>query len=183
MTRTTNMVDYSDRVVPAHKCAACGLEYRPAAMGYNAAYCSVQCKRASRSKREDNPLDRSKRRDYMRKYVANRLATDPAFKQQHNARAGKYRKATRDWLAEYKLERGCVDCGFRGHFSALQLDHEGPKSVEIAAARTSVARLQAEIESGQCKVRCANCHSIRTWLQKQKVDSPHPESIGKGCAQ
>jgi hypothetical protein len=73
----------------------------------------------------------------------------------------------REWLAKYKLERGCVDCGYREHAAALQLDHEGPKAVEIAEARSSIRRLMAEIEAGQCKVRCANCHSIRTWERKQ----------------
>lgn len=51
--------------------------------------------------------------------------------------------------------------------SALQLDHEGKKSVEIALARTSIDRLLAEIRNGECVVRCANCHSIKTWERKQ----------------
>jgi hypothetical protein len=107
------------------------------------------------------------RTTYQREYVRRRMQSDPAFKAAHRARAIAYQKDVRAWLAAYKMEHGCSDCGFRGHFSALQLDHEGAKSVEISKARTSIARLKAEIESGQCKVRCANCHSIRTWERKQ----------------
>lgn len=85
----------------------------------------------------------------------------------YRAKGMYYQQAVRAWLADYKMERGCVDCGFKEHPAALQLDHEGEKSIEIAAARTSVARLLKEIEDGECVVRCANCHSIKTWERKQ----------------
>lgn len=78
-----------------------------------------------------------------------------------------YGQAVRAWLADYKVKQGCADCGYNAHFSALQLDHEGKKSVEIALARTSIDRLLAEIRNGECVVRCANCHSIKTWERKQ----------------
>jgi hypothetical protein len=175
MTLTTGAVDYSDRQVAARSCARCGKEFQPLPMGHNGAFCSAKCKRNARTEREDTPEKKTARRDYMRAYVRGRLATDSAFKEKHNSRANAYRKATREWLAAYKMERGCVDCGYKGHFSALQLDHEGTKSVEIAKARSSIARLLTEIEAGQCKVRCANCHSIRTWEKKQ------PGAIGRGC--
>jgi len=83
------------------------------------------------------------------------------------AHGNSYSRKVRDWLATYKLERGCIDCGYKTHSAALQLDHEGPKAVAISTARSSIARLRAEIESGQCKVRCANCHAIKTWERKQ----------------
>lgn len=79
-----------------------------------------------------------------------------------------YQVAVRAWLADYKMSKGCADCGYAEHPAALQLDHEGEKSIEIADARTSVARLLREIESGQCVVRCANCHSVKTWERKQR---------------
>jgi hypothetical protein len=97
-----------------------------------------------------------------------RVKADPVRNAKFRASGRNHRRTVRAWLANYKLERGCVDCGYREHSAALQLDHEGPKSVEIGDARSSIARLQAEIEAGQCKVRCANCHSIRTWKTKQE---------------
>jgi hypothetical protein len=171
MTRTSGMSDYSDRTVPSSTCAKCGETLQPQPMAYNRRYCSNKCKRAARDTRERKSLqgrhgDDGKSRQ--RAYVRGRLRGDPGFKEAHTAATYEYRKRVRDWLAAYKLESGCVDCGYRGHFSALQLDHEGPKTVSIADARTSIARLQAEIESGQCKVRCANCHSIRTWERKHQ---------------
>jgi len=84
------------------------------------------------------------------------------------------RRLVREWLSAYKLERGCVDCGYKEYACALQSDHEGVKSVSIADARSSIDRLKKEIEDGQCVVRCANCHSIRTWRDKQK-DLPEEE--------
>lgn len=97
------------------------------------------------------------------------IKTDPARLEKMRAAARGYRATVREWLAAYKLKRGCKDCGYRKHFAALQLDHEGPKRHEIADARSSIRRLKEEIASGRCVVRCANCHAIKTWRrQKQR---------------
>jgi hypothetical protein len=61
-----------------------------------------------------------------------------------------------------KLERGCIDCGYRRHPAALHFDHRDPstKRFEIAKGITrNWAVLLAEI--AKCDVRCANCHTIR----------------------
>lgn len=76
----------------------------------------------------------------------------------------------RQWLADYKQAAGCIDCGFDLHFSALQIDHTGEKSDSIANCRSSVARLKKEIDKGACVVRCANCHSIKTWCEKNGIE-------------
>ena len=63
-----------------------------------------------------------------------------------------------------KLERGCIDCGYKAHASALHFDHVDPatKKVEVSKLRCgSVDALLAEI--AKCEVRCANCHAVRTW--------------------
>lgn len=100
-------------------------------------------------------------------YYLGIVKKDPERRERHRAKTNKFRKETRKWLADYKLEKGCADCGYNLHFSALQLDHEGKKTVEISSARSSIKRLIKEIKDGQCVVRCANCHSIKTWEQKQ----------------
>lgn len=148
-------------------CHACGQQFAPKPKGFNARYCSDGCKRRSQRARlrltNPNQLTQSRARSYAKtKGHPERLAA-------HRASSRSYRQAGREWLAAYKLAEGCVDCGYREHAAALQLDHEGTKSVEIAEARSSIKRLQAEIEAGQCRVRCANCHSIRTWERKQVV--------------
>jgi len=70
------------------------------------------------------------------------------------------------WLENYKLSRGCIDCGYNSNSEALQLDHEGVKTAEIANLRHNVIKLQEEIEKGKCVVRCANCHAIKTRERK-----------------
>ncbi len=70
------------------------------------------------------------------------------------------------WLENYKLSRGCIDCGYNSNSEALQLDHEGVKTAEIANLRHNIIKLQDEIEKGKCVVRCANCHAIKTRERK-----------------
>lgn len=152
-------------------CAECGVLFVPKALGYNAKYCSMSCKDKDRYKR--------RRKNDPEYYVAARrraflqTKTHPDRYENHMLSSRRGKKSVRQWLAEYKLKHGCVDCGYKEHSAALQLDHEGPKTAEIANCRSSVKRLLAEIESGQCKVRCANCHSIKTWERKQKPVEPH----------
>lgn len=62
-----------------------------------------------------------------------------------------------------KLERGCLDCGYRENPVALQFDHRDPKTKEFGIAKAltcSWRRLLAEI--AKCDVRCANCHAVRS---------------------
>jgi len=78
-----------------------------------------------------------------------------------------HRKSRRDrrmkWLREYRLESGCVDCGYKEHHAALQFDHvygEKKNNVSWFAGR-SMKQLQEEVD--KCEVRCANCHAIRSF--------------------
>ncbi len=69
-----------------------------------------------------------------------------------------------DYIQAIKLERGCTDCGYRAHPSALEFDHlpEFLKEHRIAtmAAGSTKAKIDAEI--AKCEVVCANCHRVRT---------------------
>lgn len=144
----------------------CNRDFTPHDRGYNARYCSSFCKRQNQRARMKATSPEAIRVRRARSYRHTKSHPDRLDK--HRATGRNYRCAVREWLSAYKMERGCVDCGYKVHPAALQLDHEGTKSVEIADARSSIRRLKAEIEAGQCKVRCANCHSIRTWERKQK---------------
>jgi len=150
-------------------CRQCEDEFTPKLGGYNARYCRDTCKRRNQRARllatNPNQLTVARSRSYRH------TKAHPARLEKHRATCRETRRKVYNWLAAYKLKRGCVDCGYRKHSAALQLDHEGPKSVEISEARSSIRRLKAEIEAGQCKVRCANCHSIRTWERKQPAKS------------
>jgi hypothetical protein len=75
----------------------------------------------------------------------------------------------RKFVDDYKLERGCIDCGYKANPAALDLDHRDPsdKRTNVATMVTyDRALLLAEL--AKCDVRCANCHRIKT---KESGDS------------
>jgi hypothetical protein len=145
-------------------CSDCGAEFQPQRGGYNARYCSQLCKDRVRRRRAPSDVKtKARRRSWLH------TKSDKDRLKRHQERGNNSRRKVRKWLADYKMSRGCIDCGYRGHFAALQLDHEGEKSAEIANCRSSVARLQEEIEKGKCVVRCAVCHSVKTWAEKNGV--------------
>lgn len=142
-------------------CKECGEGFQPRPMGYNALYCSTRCKSRCRSRylKPEN-LTAARKRHYVK------VKNNPEMLAKHQGQVRDARAATREWIAQYKLERGCIDCGFKGHFAALQFDHMGIKTLEISRARSSITRLQKEIDDGKCVVRCANCHAQKTWREK-----------------
>ena len=76
------------------------------------------------------------------------------------------RRATelRRYLDGVKMERGCIDCGYRKHPSALDFDHvRGEKVLLVSACKS---RAQADTEITKCDVRCANCHRIKSWERR-----------------
>lgn len=59
-----------------------------------------------------------------------------------------------------KQSVGCCDCGFRAHPAALDFDHVTPGK-KTNMSKLSSIRLAIK-EMAMCKVRCANCHRVRT---------------------
>lgn len=75
------------------------------------------------------------------------------------ARAANIRK----FLADYKLKKGCVDCGYSEHHAALDFDHiKDEKSFNVCNAKSIAS---AKIEIKKCEVVCSNCHRIRTYTR------------------
>lgn len=73
-------------------------------------------------------------------------------------------KTFRAALDEFKIERGCVDCGYRGHPAALDFDHvRGVKAREVSLCGSIKA---AMLEAAKCDIRCANCHRIKTFERR-----------------
>lgn len=67
-------------------------------------------------------------------------------------------------IADYKVEKGCVDCGYNAHHAALEFDHlpEYDKVKSVASLMyNSWEIIWAEI--AKCEIVCSNCHSIRTF--------------------
>jgi hypothetical protein len=76
-------------------------------------------------------------------------------------------------LQQYKLDRGCVDCGYKEHAEALDFDHLSDKTMNVSNvihANMSWERIMKEVS--KCEVVCANCHRVRT-ANRRKVIRPY----------
>ena len=65
----------------------------------------------------------------------------------------------KQWLNDYKLKSGCVDCGYDKDAAALVFDHVGGAKVNCVGAIRTWSKIFSELK--KCVVRCANCHAIR----------------------
>jgi len=65
-----------------------------------------------------------------------------------------------------KLERGCIDCGYRDYAIALDFDHHDGTKSRLVGHCHSKAAIDAEV--AKCDVRCANCHRVRH-LDRRKL--------------
>jgi len=72
------------------------------------------------------------------------------------------------YIQAIKLERGCADCGYNAHPSALDFDHLPGSIKEHRLASMSGGSTKAKIDAeiAKCEVVCANCHRIRTALRR-----------------
>ena len=72
-------------------------------------------------------------------------------------------------IQAYKVEQGCVDCGYAEHPAALQFDHL-PGEDKLFNIGEQVGNYRVETiwaEIAKCEVVCANCHAIRTTERRQ----------------
>jgi hypothetical protein len=120
-----------------------------------------------------NAEDKAKHhKGYWKQYYA-----DPSHLKKHRAAvhlARKKREAKiRDFLAEYKLSRGCRVCGFKEHHAALDFAHRDRKTKLGTISHSdvlrwwSMERIQLEIE--KCDVVCSNHHRIETYQEVQEL--------------
>jgi hypothetical protein len=92
-----------------------------------------------------------------------RLSVSPAYK----ARRKVLYLATTEWLNELKLQRGCMDCGYRAHAVALEFDHrDGEQKRFSISCKKNSSRQFLEEEIAKCDVVCSNCHQIRTHARR-----------------
>lgn len=84
---------------------------------------------------------------------------DKAKQKTAKKRLDRERKARRRAIvAEYKLEQGCQECGYRKCAEALDFHHRDPtkKEIKIAQLNKSIKVILEELL--KCDVLCANCH-------------------------
>lgn len=142
-------------------CAICGQTFQ--AKHPAARYCSNRCRNLSSG-------TQASREYYQAYYQKNK----DKIKASSSARMKLRQAAHREAMAAYKLEVGCVDCGYNAHPAALDFDHvDGVKSFSISRmGGMKPEKLAAELE--KCVVRCANCHRIRHHEMRAGGDEPPP---------
>lgn len=72
------------------------------------------------------------------------------------------------FIWDYLMEHPCVDCGYSDPI-ALEFDHvRRQKKFAVAGGSGSFGRSIETIkkEIAKCEVRCANCHKIRHWKER-----------------
>ncbi len=62
-------------------------------------------------------------------------------------------------IREIKMKSGCVICGYKEHWAALDFHHRNPKtkSFNISENKT-IGKTILLREIGKCDVVCVNCH-------------------------
>lgn len=114
----------------------------------------------------DPEARRTYHREYMRRYVA-----DPTKRAARNRVANDQIRRVKDWINDFKMTHGCVDCGWKVHPAGLDFDHVDGKTANISSLK-SIAAVQAEIDRHCCVVRCANCHRIKSWCEMNGLAYP-----------
>jgi hypothetical protein len=73
------------------------------------------------------------------------------------------RDSAQAWVNGYKLEKGCMVCGFRESPFALDLHHRDPKekSFVIASMLGKLTLEKIKEEVTKCDVLCSNHHRMR----------------------
>ena len=103
-----------------------------------------------------NRYNSEKRKAWYKEKVKDKFFVEKQ-KQQAKARRDKLIQ----FLSNYKLEKGCQDCGYNEHPVALDFDHiKGEKSFNVSLAK-SIKQAKEEIK--KCEIVCSNCHRIRTY--------------------
>jgi hypothetical protein len=67
-----------------------------------------------------------------------------------------------EFLQQYKIEHGCIDCGYKENPNGLDFDHvRGDRLYTVGGMqRYGMKKVLAEIK--KCEIRCGTCHNIRT---------------------
>ena len=89
-------------------------------------------------------------------------------KQPYKDRALAQKATALEWKREYIAARECADCGTQDH-RVLEFDHvTGEKDGNISRmAHSGYSVPTLEAEAAKCEIRCANCHKIRPYEERQ----------------
>lgn len=104
--------------------------------------------------RKDN---REKIRKHDREYRRIRRKLYPEREKEIRKRVYEKRK---EYIGNYKLNRGCAVCGYNRYASVLEFHHKEDKEFNInSSCNKSFEKMLKEME--KCEILCANCHRER----------------------
>jgi 5-methylcytosine-specific restriction endonuclease McrA len=84
------------------------------------------------------------------------------------------------WLNKYKMQKGCIRCGYNASPYALDFDHIEPSSKILSPSRMflyTLKKLMDEIR--KCQLLCRNCHGIRTAHDALKLHGHESFIVGE----
>ena len=79
------------------------------------------------------------------------------------------RNKKRAYLHKVKLEMGCGVCGYNAHPAALHFDHIDPSEKKFGIADLHAGWDDMITEIDKCRVLCANCHSIHSYVNEHHL--------------
>jgi hypothetical protein len=107
----------------------------------------------------------AKNKDRRRAYSQDRWASSSDLRDRAYVSHRQRIAVIRAYVSKIKMERGCMDCGYKAHAEALDLDHvRGVKRKNVSQC-TTIA--EAADEMALCDVVCANCHRVRHALSRK----------------
>ena len=80
--------------------------------------------------------------------------------------------AKKAYVAKYKMEKGCSNCGYSESPAALDFDHidRTKKNFKLSKAyKYTWEKIHEEIEN--CVILCANCHRVKTAKEKDYMET------------
>lgn len=104
-------------------------------------------------------------REYHKKYIRKHYKKDKSY---YIKKAKERKQKIKHWYIEYKKSIYCVDCN-KNDFRVIDFDHINPKNKFLEVSQMiqrsfAVKRIIDEIK--KCEPRCANCHRIKTWIER-----------------
>ena len=82
-----------------------------------------------------------------------------------------YRKPKAKFVDSYKLEKGCIVCGYNKCARSLDCHHRNEKekkftiSIEILKGKYTLDEIKKELK--KCDIMCKNCHGELHWNKER----------------
>lgn len=148
-------------------CLQCGVDILGAHK--NRKFCSTKCLYKNRYTRCGQRSTSAQRSKWYRSRTSKH-----GYRERLNTQGKNRRDEIQKFIRDFKVQVGCMDCGYNKHHVALEFDHiSDNKEINVCNAKSV---MQAKMEIAKCEVVCSNCHRIRTY---NRLYPCKPEIFGK----